>query len=447
MGLHLHGAAREGATIILLAGCVFLLLALFSYTPADPGWSHRGPETDVANWMGPIGAWLADVLYSLFGASALWWPGMLGYASWWMIRTRRASIDWDATAAAVRLGGLVLLLLGTTTLGALHFYSPQSVLPYSSGGILGEGLVGALVPLVDSGGTGLLALAAMLCGFPLFTGVSWFTVMDELGHRMLRLWRWAATPFGLVRERYEARHEAHEPGLGDGSEAQEAEEVQEEDAYDEPVSRRPRRWAFWRRKAVEPAVPHAQREPGMSSAFGADGDTQIPWDVVEQTPRRSSRKRPMLRRTRRPIIALWAPLPRALSCRLPHRFLHRRLRPCLLRRLPRPLCRLLPQTALLRRPPSRRRGLPRAASRRAVTKSRRLPSRCRCVPPMMTRRPPQLPAPSPRARRPRRSQPPQVPNCANLRWPRLPSIRRLRAARRARKLPQARPHRHVASRS
>ncbi len=285
MGLHLHGAAREGATIILLAGCVFLLLALFSYTPADPGWSHRGPETDVDNWMGPIGAWLADVLYSLFGASALWWPGMLGYASWWMIRTRRASIDWDATAAAVRLGGLVLLLLGTTTLGALHFYSPQSVLPYSSGGILGEGLVGALVPLVDSGGTGLLALAAMLCGFPLFTGFSWFTVMDELGHRMLRLWRWAATPFGLVRERYEARHEEHEPGLGDASGTQEGQEGQEEeDAYGEPVSRRPRRWAFWRRRAVEPALAHVPREPGMSSALGADDDTRIPWDVVEQTP-------------------------------------------------------------------------------------------------------------------------------------------------------------------
>ncbi len=56
--------------VVMLALCVFLLLALFSYHPADPGWSYQGPETDVRNWMGPVGAWLADVLYSLLGASA-----------------------------------------------------------------------------------------------------------------------------------------------------------------------------------------------------------------------------------------------------------------------------------------------------------------------------------------------------------------------------------------
>ncbi|UYG05219.1 DNA translocase FtsK 4TM domain-containing protein [Halomonas sp. LR3S48] len=277
LALHLHGVAREGATIILLAACVFLLLALFSYQSSDPGWSRRGPETDVANWMGPFGAWLADVLYSLFGASALWWPGMLGFAGWWLIRTRKVSIEWDATAVAVRLGGLVLLLLGTTTLGALHFYSPDSMLPYASGGILGEGLVGALVPLVDSGGTGLLAVAAMLCGFPLFSGVSWLTVMDELGHRFLRLWRWAATPFGLSRDR-------QEPHWDDDD--SQAEGEPEAEPAEEPRSR----WRFWRRRGMAPALdPAAQREPGLEPSFGNDGETDIPWDVPERTP---SAKRP-----------------------------------------------------------------------------------------------------------------------------------------------------------
>ena len=271
LAIHLHGVAREGATIILLAACVFLLLALFSYQAADPGWSQRGPEAQVSNWMGPFGAWLADVLYSLFGASALWWPGMLGFAGWWLVRTRKVQIEWDTTAIAVRLGGLVLLLLGTTTLGALHFYSPDSVLPYSSGGILGEGLVGALVPLVDSGGTGLLAVVAMLCGFPLFTGISWFTVMDEVGHRFLRLWCWLATPFGLMRERRE-EHWADDDTL---AEAEPAAGV---------VPRR--RWRFWQRRDSETA---AALEPQHESAFGDDGNTDIPWDVPERTP---SAKRP-----------------------------------------------------------------------------------------------------------------------------------------------------------
>ncbi|WP_244516129.1 DNA translocase FtsK [Halomonas daqiaonensis] len=282
-GLRLQGSAREGVVILLLAACVFLLLALYSFHAQDPGWSRSGPETEVANWMGPIGAWLADVLYSLFGVSALWWPGMLGFAAWWLIRSRQVRFEWDATALAVRCGGLVLLLLGSTTLGALHFYRPDGFLPYSTGGILGEGLVGALLPLVGSGGTGLLAVAAMLCGFPLFTGLSWLTVMDELGHRTLVLWRWVADRFGLVRERRAERRdrarEESEPAIVDADEQDADEALLESD-------QRPRWWqrlGSGRRREPEP-VPAtdgvSRREPG----FGNDGATDIPWEVPERTP-------------------------------------------------------------------------------------------------------------------------------------------------------------------
>ncbi|AVI62780.1 DNA translocase FtsK [Halomonas sp. GFAJ-1] len=189
-GLRLQGSVREGVVVVLLALCVFLLLALFSYHPADPGWSYQGPETDVRNWMGPVGAWLADVLYSLLGASALWWPGMLGYAAWWLMRSRQVRFEVDPVAIAVHAGGLLLLMFGTTMLGALHFYHPNSILPYASGGILGEGLVGTLKPLVSSGGVGLIAAALILIGFPLFSGMSWLQVADEVGRRLCKLGGW-----------------------------------------------------------------------------------------------------------------------------------------------------------------------------------------------------------------------------------------------------------------
>ncbi|TDR56207.1 DNA translocase FtsK [Halomonas ventosae] len=281
-GLRLQGSAREGVVILLLAACVFLLLALYSFRAQDPGWSRSGPETEVANWMGPIGAWLADVLYSLFGVSALWWPGMLGFAAWWLIRSRQVRFEWDATALAVRCGGLVLLLLGSTTLGALHFYRPDGPLPYSTGGILGEGLVGALIPLVGTGGTGLLAAAAMLCGFPLFTGLSWLTVMDELGHRSLVLWRWVADRFGLVRERRaERRDEAREES--ESSAAQDDAQGADEAPEAEPRSRWWQRLGGRRRREAEPVLAvdgGSRREPG----FCNDGETDIPWEVPERTP-------------------------------------------------------------------------------------------------------------------------------------------------------------------
>ncbi|MGP9510344.1 DNA translocase FtsK 4TM domain-containing protein [Halomonas sp. AOP43-D1-39] len=189
-GLRLQGSVREGVVVILLALCVFLLLALFSYQSSDPGWSYQGPEAAVRNWMGQVGAWLADVLYSLLGASALWWPGMFGFAAWWLIRSRQVRFELDPVAIAVHAGGLVLLIFGTTMLGALHFYHPESMLPYASGGILGEGLVGALRPLVGSGGVGLIAAALILSGFPLFSGMSWLQVADEFGKRICRLGGW-----------------------------------------------------------------------------------------------------------------------------------------------------------------------------------------------------------------------------------------------------------------
>ncbi|APE31762.1 cell division protein FtsK [Halomonas aestuarii] len=285
VGLRLQGATREGVVILLLAACVFLLLALYSFRAEDPGWSSSGPETEVANWMGPIGAWLADVLYSLFGVSALWWPGMLGFAAWWLIRSRQVRFEWDPTALAVRCGGLVLLLLGTTTLGALHFYRPDGPLPYSTGGILGEGLVGALMPLVGAGGTGLLSVAAMLCGFPLFTGLSWLTVMDELGHRSLAAWRWVVDRFGLVRERRAERRDL---------DREVPEPPTTEPVPEEAVSEAEERPSWWQRlgggrrregdrgTAAEQA---SRREPD----FGNDGETDIPWEVPAHTP---SAKRP-----------------------------------------------------------------------------------------------------------------------------------------------------------
>ncbi|WP_442487222.1 DNA translocase FtsK 4TM domain-containing protein [Halomonas litopenaei] len=282
VGLRLHGSAREGVIIVLLAACVFLLLALFSFEPADPGWSSSGPETAVANWMGPIGAWLADVLYSLFGISALWWPGMLAFAAWYLIRSRRVEFEWDATALAVRCGGLILLLLGCTTLGALYFHQPDSVLPYSTGGILGVGLVGALRPLVGVGGTGLLAVVAILGGMPLFTGLSWLNVMDEAGYRCLLLGRWLKSRLAPSES---------EDDAGQGADQRSAPETRtkasspidsedgEEDGEESDTTPRPSWWQRLRGKRASTDLDEA-----VGSSMGDDGNTDIPWDVAESTP-------------------------------------------------------------------------------------------------------------------------------------------------------------------
>ncbi|MDM7482146.1 MAG: DNA translocase FtsK 4TM domain-containing protein [Halomonas sp.] len=295
-GLRLQGSVREGVVVVMLAICVFLLLSLFSYHPADPGWSYQGPETQVRNWMGPVGAWLADVLYSLLGASALWWPGMFGYSAWWLMRSRQVRFELDPVAIAVRAGGLVLLMFGTTTLGALHFYHPNSILPYASGGILGEGLVGTLKPLVGSGGVGLIAAALILIGFPLFSGTSWLQVADEVGRRLCRVGGWFGARRAKSREKRAERAAVRAAGKAAASKVKQRSWVEPSDTSTDPEPDPDD--AFYatpepqgssapisaRRGDDEvsersPAPRRERREPSFT-ATAPDSDTSIPWEAA-----------------------------------------------------------------------------------------------------------------------------------------------------------------------
>ena len=65
----LTGVQRVWAAGMIIA-CVFaffLLLALASFHPGDPGWSQAGLQLDVHNWVGATGAWVADLLLFSFG--------------------------------------------------------------------------------------------------------------------------------------------------------------------------------------------------------------------------------------------------------------------------------------------------------------------------------------------------------------------------------------------
>lgn len=275
-GLRLQGSAREGVVVVLLALCVFLLLALFSYHPADPGWSYQGPEAEVRNWMGAVGAWLADVLYSLLGASALWWPGMFGYAAWWLMRSRQVRFEIDPVAVAVHSGGLVLLIFGTTMLGALHFYSPDSILPYASGGILGEGLVNTLKPLVSGGGVGLISAALMLVGFPLFSGVSWLQVADELGSRLCKLGGWINARRAKGSKKRAERTAARAAAKVAAQKVKEKPLSEFKTAQQEGSAIRASHGESERRAEPAREGSRVRREP----SFSATTDTSIPWQAA-----------------------------------------------------------------------------------------------------------------------------------------------------------------------
>src|SRR3990167_8768464 len=61
---------KELWAILALAAGVFFSLCLISYDPADPALNVASNVSGVTNLGGLVGAYLADILFSVFGISA-----------------------------------------------------------------------------------------------------------------------------------------------------------------------------------------------------------------------------------------------------------------------------------------------------------------------------------------------------------------------------------------
>lgn len=176
---------REGALIGLVAVCVYLLMAMFSYDVADGGWSSTGENAQIANLGGRFGAWLADVFFSLFGYLAYLFPVMLAYRIGLVFRDRALHKDLDWVMVSIRAVGLMLVMLAGTGIAAMHYSGGESVLPYSNGGLLGGGIASLTEAAFSYTGGTLLLVALFLFGLTIFTDLSWFALMDELGRLTL----------------------------------------------------------------------------------------------------------------------------------------------------------------------------------------------------------------------------------------------------------------------
>lgn len=176
----LNGVQRllEVGLIIFSGFALFLLLALLSFDPADPSWSQTGYQSSVHNYAGPIGAWLADLLLFSFGWIAYLMPFLLALAGYLLFKRFHDLMSLDYLILGLRIIGLVLTLLTATAISSLNF---NDIFYFSSGGVIGDVVSGALLPYFNFIGTILLLLCGFATGLTLMTGISWLTVADALG--------------------------------------------------------------------------------------------------------------------------------------------------------------------------------------------------------------------------------------------------------------------------
>lgn len=203
---------KEVSVIALGALAIYLLVALFSYHPDDPGWSRTGSVEVIENNAGVVGAWIADVLLYLFGYIGYCFPVFLAYAGWRLFSTRKEYEPLNYLRYSIRTTGLLLTIIGGCGMARLHFIA-GSALPYEvrgAGGILGDVIGSAMHPVLGMTGSSLILLAMFLIGVTLFTGLSWLSVMDTTGHWTLQLLGRLNESRNRLKDEVQGRHARRE---------------------------------------------------------------------------------------------------------------------------------------------------------------------------------------------------------------------------------------------
>lgn len=190
----------EGSLLLSLAIGVYLLIALMSYHPSDPGWAFSGAGEGIRNLAGRAGAWISSLLFSLVGGLAYGLPVIFFYRAWATFRDRRAGLHWNPVLIAVRSLGWVLFVATSCTLATVHIASSANA---SAGGWLGRHLSELIFPSLGLTGATLLLVVLWFISLTVAMNVSWLAVMEAVGRRLLGL-------FDRLRDRRHARKRRHE---------------------------------------------------------------------------------------------------------------------------------------------------------------------------------------------------------------------------------------------
>src|SRR4030095_2482918 len=172
---------RESWWLIVVAAFIWLALVLSTYTRDDPAWSTSGVGAPIANKGGVAGAWLADLLFYLFGVSAWWWvvAGVVLVVAGY----RRIGHPERAREHPLGLGilGFGLVLVSSAALEALRLYRLPALLPQRAGGVCGDVIGSALAHAAGFNGATIFLIVLFLVGWSLFSGMSWLRLMERIG--------------------------------------------------------------------------------------------------------------------------------------------------------------------------------------------------------------------------------------------------------------------------
>jgi len=176
----LSGVQRllEAGLLVSFLFAMFIMLALFSFDPADPGWSQTGYQTPIRNLGGAVGAYLSDLLLNLFGLIAYSLPFLAAVTGWLLFQKYHRLLQLDYFTLGLKFIGFILFYMAITSIASMNF---DDVFYFSAGGIIGDYLSKAVLPSFSFVGSTLLFLTFLFSGFVLLTGFSLIGFIDKIG--------------------------------------------------------------------------------------------------------------------------------------------------------------------------------------------------------------------------------------------------------------------------
>jgi len=194
-GVGLMRFTQETILFVGAAALLLLVLSMFSFSPKDPSWSGSGLGGPVRNWMGLVGAWVADGMYFCFGYSAWWLVALLGrfwlmaWAKWLRTdETARSNQAKDSEAKwknrLVFWIGLFVLMSSSSALEWARLTRWDALLPGTSGGALGYAVGHLSLKWLGFNGSSLIEIVCVAMGMGWAFGFSWGQVCESLGGKI-----------------------------------------------------------------------------------------------------------------------------------------------------------------------------------------------------------------------------------------------------------------------
>jgi S-DNA-T family DNA segregation ATPase FtsK/SpoIIIE len=196
---------KESAFLLSILVAVYLVACLFTYSPTDPG-PFSTTNSDIVQNAGRIlGAWLADAFLGLTGYIAYLLPVITVYGGWRVWKKIPQDSETGVMEAVAIITGLILFLLSSTGLSDMHLLPPAGSMPANGGGVIGAVVASPLMQWTGMLGSTLFLFSMMLVGVTLFTGLSWFLVMDVTGRITLDMVDWLVKSITHMRDWFAGR--------------------------------------------------------------------------------------------------------------------------------------------------------------------------------------------------------------------------------------------------